>query len=151
MSFSSLPTRAWRAASELQIGFQWNRSTSKVTLRDLVAPENVFATSRKGVARWITKILARRHSKQLTAMVYKGHSFNDLLDSKESNKLLGKPNTAFSDKIIAFLIRGRLNSLPTKEMLHKANEQIEKFCPLCPGNVETLNHRLNGCIRKRTL
>lgn len=93
------------------------------------------------------KILNDRYFSELCSHKMKGHSFVTLKNSPLSNFFM-KPNALMADSIVRFAIKARTNTLMTASLAAHRNSQVSNRCIRC-GQIETLNHILNGCKRIR--
>lgn len=100
------------------------------------------------------KIIMNRHADTLRSLPLKGHSFITLTNSPLSNFMM-KPNCFMADSIVRFTIKARTNSLITGSLLSRknrnnTNNDYNNICSKC-GEIEILNHILNGCKHKKHL
>jgi hypothetical protein len=167
--FDSLIIRAYKASKKLKVGVQFNEDSRKIQIEDYIrrrsktSPDensddekedeaeevepNKFLSPPKQAASILMKILRIRHRNKLQSLALRGHSFKSLQGARYSNFFIGHCKGPTSDAIVKFAIRARTNSLPTKANLLKAGKTSNGNCGMC-GQMETLNHILNGCRHK---
>ena len=83
-----------------------------------------------------------------------GHSFINIRDCGFANTFIGNYKSNISDSISSWIIKARCNMLRTGTKCMKMNLPKDKCttCPYCGGvEVDTLQHRLNGCKSNRHL
>jgi len=102
------------------------------------------------------KFIIKRHGDSLRSFRSKGHSFTALMNSSLNNFMM-KPNTLMTDSIVRLTIKARTNSPVTGSLLSIRNRNANNNennsnlrCSKC-GQIETLNHILNGCMHKKYL
>jgi hypothetical protein len=109
----------------------------------------------------LTKMIIERvryeNRKQLTKKEYHCHSLRDLKRNADSNFFFGNSTAEVPDKLVKFVVKGRLNQLPTGENKEKwaspAEAAQQNFqCPHCHSSnaKDSLMHRLNGCPARQT-
>ena len=85
-----------------------------------------------------------------------GHSFRNIKDAPYANSPIGNYKSKLNDNIVTWLIKARSNMLVNgnKITTHNINIQNNRGtikCPYC-GTIDndTINHRLNSCLRNQT-
>lgn len=114
------------------------------TLKDLNS--NVtYDVNTSNVVKHIMKVMSDRYYSDLCQHKMRGHTFTTLKNSPLSNYFM-KPNALMADSVVRFAIKARTNTLMTASLAAHRNPQMSNRCTRC-GQIETLNHILNGCKR----
>ena len=140
-----------RAAEKLKVKITLN-SNNDIEVFDTSTPGSLPEMLPKGIMNMIVKKSRENKWKGLSGHPLHGHSFTLTRDNPNSNFFIGNPTCRISDKIIKFVLKGRLNQLPTGELLDKQNPNAPRHvCPYCnnANTVDSLMHRLNGCVSIR--
>lgn len=143
----SLAAQSHIAATKLRVGINLGSSGNTLTIRDLVE-NHCEEIAPKQVSSRITRMLQKRHLSELCKLESRGHAFHCLKNSPISNFFLGNHTAPTSDALVRFAIKGRTDNLPTAKNLKLAGIRPSDKCTSC-GQIETLNHRLNGCQAKK--
>ena len=120
----------------------------------IVINDEVIETMKaRDITKNIMKLSRERSTKKLIELPLHGHSFINLKNSPESNSFIGNYTNKISDKIISFAIAARTSELYTGNM-HVRNGKPANTGPKCPycktgGQLDTIFHRLNGCLQSR--
>ena len=108
--------------------------------------EEDVIVSKFDLLKTLNKELAKKHYEKLMTLKFHGHTFFDSLNSPISNYFISNTNDFIPDPVTKFVIKGRCNCLPTKELKAKGDSSIDPTCHNCNmGECDSLMHRLNGC------
>ena len=98
------------------------------------------------VNKVLKSLLLKRQLEKAMLLSLQGSFFNlNLIDNKNSHCIYY--NWKLSDELIIFLVKARLNILPTNFTLHIWDRQKDPICPLCRHPSESIAHLLNSCRR----
>ena len=139
--------RAMHAAKKLQVHISYN-SNKDVEIFDILSLGSPPEMIPKNIVRMLIKRKREENWNALTTHPFHGHSFTLTRNNPDSNYFIGNPTCRMSDKMVKFVLKGRLNLLPTGELLDKRNPNApQHVCPKCHDatHKDSLMHRLNGC------
>ena len=155
---------ALRAAEKLKIKLLYDGATCNISaeIREIKAIGNTNATMQTskifktpyGMVRQIMKNLRKTQREGLIANKGVGHSFINIRDCGFANSFIGNYRSNLNDTISSWIIKARCNMLRTGTKCLKMNIPKDKCvkCPFCGGvEIDTLQHRLNGCKCNRNL
>ena len=143
----SIVIRAMRAAKELKVHITYDEE-GRLEVYDTEVPGSPALVNPKEI---IKKLMERTRAKKwenLSSHGFHGHTFKLTRDSRDSNYFIGNYSCRMSDKMMKFAIKGRLNLLPTGELLDKTEpNNAPHICNKCNNaNIkDSLMHELNGC------
>ena len=147
----SLIIRAMKAAKALNLCITYD-DEHFLEVYDKDAPGTPAMTNPKEITKKITEKTRNSKWEALTQHNFHGHSFTTLKDSRDSNYFIGNYSSKMSEKMMRFVLKGRLNLLPTGELKDKIDPQNAPHrCPKCNNGTlkDSLMHELNGCVAIR--
>lgn len=147
----SIVIRAMNSAKKLNVKIAFN-DNNDVVIYDSLANGSQPVMLPKDIVRMLIERTRENKWKELKSHPFHGHTFTLTRNSVDSNYFIGNPTCRMSDKMVKFVLKGRLNQLPTGELLDKQTPNGPRHrCPTCNDNdqVDSLRHRLNSCLARR--
>lgn len=148
---NSILANTMNSLVKLKLGLK-RKENNQFEIKDLLnnnTEDNSCIVDQNHFLKFVNKLLSDRHGKSLRELPLKGHTFNTLINNPLSNFFVSNYKSPTADSIIKFAILSRTNNIPTGEILHK-NNKSDGLCKLCHNNaMDSLMHRLNGCISIR--
>ena len=147
----TMVVRAMHAAKKLKVRIAYNQNKD-IEVYDTLAPGSPPEMLPKSIVKMLINRTREKKWKELSSHPFHGHTFTITRNSIDSNYFIGNPTCRMSDKMVKFVLKGRLNQLPTGELLDKQTPNGPRHvCQKCndANLTDSLMHRLNGCRSTR--
>lgn len=149
---SSIAARACKSC--LKMGIQMNEAEE---LRNAVIElkkedRTVKVSNAKQAREMILQLVREMWKDELKKNTFHLHTFQYLIENKNSNAFIDRLDTPAKDSFVRFAIKARTNTLPTKEFVEIMRGRNHTGCSRCHKQVnESLQHILNGCPANRRM
>ena len=142
----SLTARAYRASLKLGIEIQEKEELTGKTLELTCEERTVEVKNQSSANTALLEPMRNKWQKDLKTPSFHLHSFNSLVNNKESNAFVIRLENSVKDSFLKFALKARTNTLPTKEFVEIIQNRPHTPCSKCNrGTNESLQHILNGC------